>query len=320
VIATDPDCDRMGVAIRNAAGEMELLTGNQIGSLLAWYRIKTFRETGVITDANRDHSVLIKTFVTTELQAAIARKWGIPCVNTLTGFKYIGEKLGKYETAIPEKLRAGYRERPDHETRALRLKHSRFFVFGGEESYGYLGADFLRDKDGNGAVVMFAELAAYAKSLGVTIGELIDRLYCEFGYYLEGQQAEKLTGADGAIRIQALARDYSENPPSRVDGAAVSRVRDFGTEDILDEEGDLIPKEKMIFVELADGRAFAVRPSGTEPKIKFYLYVRPKPGADPAIAPAKLRAAKKAGANALESLRKWILADMKERLEVLDKP
>ena len=314
VIATDPDCDRMGVAVRNAAGEMQLMTGNQIGSLMAWYRIRTFCEQGVITDANREHTVLVKTYVTTELQGAIADKWGIPCVNTLTGFKYIGEKLGKYEAAIPGDLRAGYRGKSDAETRALRLEHSRFFLFGGEESYGYLGADFLRDKDGNGAVVMFAELAAYAKSRGVTVPELMDRLYCEFGYYLEGQQAEKLTGADGAAQIQALAKDYSEHPPAEVDGAAVSRVRDFANQDIRDEEGDLIPKEKMIFVDLADGRAFAVRPSGTEPKIKFYLYIRPKPGVDPAIDPADLPAVKEAGRAAQESLREWILADMKARL------
>ena len=314
VIATDPDCDRLGVAVRDADGEMQLLTGNQIGSLMGWYRIKTFCEQGIVTDENKEHSILVKTFVTTELQDAIAKKWGIPCVNTLTGFKYIGEKLGKYEAAIPENLRGNYREKSDAETRALRLEHSRFFIFGGEESYGYLGADFLRDKDGNGSVVMFAELAAYAKSQGLTIPGLMDRLYCEFGYYLEGQQAEKLTGADGAAQIQALAKDYSVNPPAEVDGVAVSRVRDFANEDIRDEEGDLIPKEKMIFVDLADGRAFAVRPSGTEPKIKFYLFIRPKPGVDPAIDPADLEAVKEAATASQESLRAWILADMKERL------
>ncbi|MCP5550994.1 MAG: phospho-sugar mutase [Akkermansiaceae bacterium] len=314
VIATDPDCDRMGVAARDAEGEMRLLTGNQIGSLLAWYRMRTFLDRGILDATNLDHSVLVKTFVTTELQAAIAKKFGVPCVNTLTGFKYIGEKLGKYEAALPEAERENYRRLSDAETRALRLKHSRFFIFGGEESYGYLGADFLRDKDGNGAVVMFAELAAHAKAEGLTVPELMDRLYAEFGYYLEGQHSEKLEGADGAGKIQALAVDYSAHPPTEVDGAAVTAVRDFANQDIFDEEGDPVPKEKMIFVELADGRAFAVRPSGTEPKIKFYLYLRPAPGSDPAVAPEDLPAVKESGAESLRALRDWIVADMKRRL------
>ncbi|MCB1062442.1 MAG: phospho-sugar mutase [Verrucomicrobiae bacterium] len=317
VIATDPDCDRMGVAVRNAAGAMQLITGNQIGSLLAWYRIRAFLDQGIITDTNKDHSVLVKTFVTTELQGAIAAEFGIPCVNTLTGFKYIGEKLGKYENAIPEELRKDYRSLSDAETRALRLTHSRFFIFGGEESYGYLGADFLRDKDGNGAVVMFAELAAYAKSQNLTIPELLDQLYCRYGYHREGQHSEKLEGADGAAKIQALAKDYSANPPAEIDGVAVTRVRDFSTQDIRDEEGDLLPKEMMLFVDLADGRAFAVRPSGTEPKIKFYLYQKPKPGVEASVPAAELDAAKTAGNAAYESLQVTVLADMRARLDRL---
>lgn len=314
VIATDPDCDRMGVAVRDGAGRMVLLTGNQIGSLLAWYRIRTFVRLGIVTEANRDHAVLVKTFVTTELQGAIAAKHGIPCVNTLTGFKYIGEKLGKYERAIPAALRADYRRLPDAETRALRLEHSRFFLFGGEESYGYLGADFLRDKDGNGAVAMFAELAAYAKAEGTTLPGLLDRLYLEYGYHREGQHSETLKGADGARQIQALAADYGAHPPTTVDGVAVARVRDFSREDIRDEEGDLVPKEKMLFVDLADGRAFAVRPSGTEPKIKFYFNLRPAPDADPALAPGALAEAKARGDAAYEALREAVIADMRARL------
>ncbi len=317
VIATDPDCDRMGVAVRNAEGKMQLITGNQIGSLMAWYRIKTFTEQGIVTDANKAHTVLVKTFVTTELQGAIADDYGIPCVNTLTGFKYIGEKLGKYELAIPEDLRKHYRSLSDSQTRTLRLQHSKFFLFGGEESYGYLGADFLRDKDGNGAVVMFAELAAYAKSKALTIPELLDGLYLRYGYHREGQHSEKLEGADGAAKIQALARNYSEAPPTELDGVAVTRVRDFSKEDIHDEEGDLLPKEKMLFVDLADGRAFAVRPSGTEPKIKFYFYQRPAPGGDSTIAPEDLSAARARGDAAYEALQAAVIADMRSRLEAL---
>ncbi|MCS5539667.1 MAG: phospho-sugar mutase, partial [Roseibacillus sp.] len=160
VIGTDPDCDRMGVAVRNAEGEMQLLSGNQIGTLMAWYRIKTFFEQGIVTESNRSRATLIKTFVTTGFQSAVAQHFGIGVVSTLTGFKYIGEKLRKYEEAIPADRRGDYRSLSEEETRALRLEYSRFLVFGGEESYGYLGGDFVRDKDGNGSVVMFAELAA----------------------------------------------------------------------------------------------------------------------------------------------------------------
>ena len=169
VIATDPDCDRMGVAVRTASGEMKLLTGNQIGSLIAYYRTKTLFDLGVLNKENASRGVIIKTFVTTDLQKAIAEHYGLRCVETLTGFKYIGAKLGRYERALPNDIRAKYRDMSEEETRAARLTSSSFYIFGGEESYGYSGADFTRDKDANGAVIMFCEVAAYAKSRGLTL-------------------------------------------------------------------------------------------------------------------------------------------------------
>ena len=314
VIGTDPDCDRMGVVVRNRDGKMNLLTGNQIGSLMAYYRLLKFTEQGIINESNRDRAIVVKTFVTTELQTAIANSFNVGIVNTLTGFKYIGAKLRKYETAIPGNLRADYRSLSDEESRDLRLNHSKFFVFGGEESYGYLGADFLRDKDGNGAAVMFAEVAAYAKSRGTTPVELLDQLYCDHGVYLEGQHAETLAGADGAAQIQKLAQSYVDSPPVEIDGANVTRVRDFANEDHIDEEGDPIPKEKMIFVDLEDGRAFAVRPSGTEPKIKYYIYYRPAPGHDGLLIPAQLESARAIAQESFDSLKASIVADMRSRL------
>ena len=302
VIGTDPDADRMGVAVRDADGKMVLLTGNQIGSLMAWYRVKTCFDLGWLTDANRSRAVLVKTFVTTELQRAIADGFGVGIVDTLTGFKYIAAKLRKYEDAIPADKKGDYRSLSQEQTRLLRLEYSRFFVFGGEESYGYLGSDAVRDKDANGATLMFAEVAAYAKSLGKTLPELLDDIYTEFGYYLETGKSMVLEGADGAAKIQALANSYAENPPEVVDGSAVVRVRDFAKQDLFDQEGDLLPKEKMLFVDLEDGRSFAVRPSGTEPKIKFYLFGKATPGGDLAEAKEKVR-------DGLEKLWKWIEAD-----------
>lgn len=306
VIGTDPDADRMGVAVRDAAGEMVLLTGNQIGSLMAWYRLKTMFDLGWLTHANRSRAVLVKTFVTTELQAAIADSFGVSLVDTLTGFKYIAAKLRKYEDAIPTDKKGDYRSLTQEETRKLRLEFSRFFVFGGEESYGYLGSDAVRDKDANGATLMFAEVAAYAKSVGKTLPELLDDLFAEFGYHMEVGKSLTMEGADGAAKIQALAGSYAANPPAEVDGAEVTRFRDFSAQDIYDQEGDLLPKEKMLFFDLADGRSFAVRPSGTEPKIKFYLYGKSPAGVD-------LAAAKQAVAENLASLWRWIEEDTKGR-------
>ena len=307
VIGTDPDCDRMGVAVRNDAGEMQLLTGNQIGSLMAWYRTKTFIDQGIITDSNRSRAVLIKTLVTTELQRAIAEKFGVGIVDTLTGFKYIAAKLQKYEDAIPADKKGDYRSLSPEQSRTLRLEYSRFFIFGGEESYGYLGTDSIRDKDGNGAAVMFAELAAYARSEGKTLAALMDDLYTEYGYHLEVGKALVMEGADGAAQIKALSASYSANPPTEIDGAAVSRVRDFSKDDFEDAEGDTLPKEGMLIIDLADGRSCAVRPSGTEPKIKYYLFGKDAPSDD-------LPASKLKVANGLESLWVALEADAKSRM------
>jgi len=306
VIGTDPDADRMGVAARDEAGRMVLLSGNEIGSLMAWYRLKTCFELGWLTDSNRSRAVIVKTFVTSELQRAIADGFGIGLVETLTGFKYIAAKLRKYEEAIPQDKKGDYRSLSQQATRALRLEYSRFFVFGGEESYGYLGSDAVRDKDANGATLMFAEVAAYAKSIGKTLPELMDDIYSEYGYHHEIGKSLVMEGADGAVKIQELADSYAHQPPTLVDGAAVVRLRDFAKQDLIDLEGDLLPKEKMLFVDLADGRSFAVRPSGTEPKIKYYLFGKAAPGGDLATAKAQVRAG-------LDRLWQWIDADAKSR-------
>jgi phosphoglucomutase len=309
VIGTDPDADRMGVACRNRDGKMQLLNGNQIGSLLAYYRTKTLKEQGVLTDQNRGHAVVVKTVVTTDLQKSIAQREGINCVETLTGFKYIGAKLGKYEAALPENIRRVYRSLPEKETRSIRLKHSHYYVFGGEESYGYSGADFVRDKDGNGAAIMFAEVAAYAKSEGTTLDELLDRLFLEYGCYLEKTGSLAFEGAEGADKIRRLADSYNANPPEAIDGSKVAAVKDFSSGRVPDAEGDLLPKEKLTIFELADARRIAVRPSGTEPKIKFYLF-----GKNADVTSGSLIQVKATLAAALESLWAWLQEDAKARV------
>ncbi len=314
VIATDPDCDRMGVAVRNRAGTMELLSGNQIGSLMAYYRVKKLLEQGVITPENASRCVIIKTFVTTDLQKAIADGHGLRCVETLTGFKYIGEKLGKYEAALPADIRANYRTLPEAETRAARLSHSSFYVCGGEESYGYSAADFVRDKDGNGATVVFAEVAAYAKSRGLTIPELLDEVYAEYGFYLEKNGSLTFEGAEGAMKISRLVASYAKEPPTEVQGIAVRETRNFATQTFHDIEGDQIPKENMISIELADGQRVAVRPSGTEPKIKFYMFARQLPASGHRFSADELKKIKSDVKSSLDSLWNWVQRDVEQRL------
>src|SRR5213596_2216939 len=313
VVATDPDCDRMGAAVRAGDGKMKLLTGNQIGSLLAWYRIKTLFDKGVLNEQNASRAVIIKTFVTTDLQKAIADYYGLRCVETLTGFKYIGAKLGKYERAIPDQLRQNYVDLAEQETRRLRLAHSSFYVFGGEESYGYSGADFVRDKDGNGAVIMFCEVAAYAKSRRQTVDELLDQIFATFGYFAEKNASLVFEGAEGANKIARLAESYSTYPFFEMLGSMVTSIKNFETQTIRDIEGDEIPKEKMSIFELEDRTRIAVRPSGTEPKIKYYLFAQRRPEKQ-RFDSAELDRIKAQVGEKLDRLWDWLKKDAGSRL------
>ena len=312
VIATDPDCDRMGVAVRTARGEMQLLSGNQIGSLLAYYRTKTLFELGVLNKENAARAVIIKTFVTTDLQKAIAEQFGLRCVETLTGFKYIGAKLGKYERALPPEVRKKYRELPEEETRRLRLEHSSYYVFGGEESYGYNGGDFVRDKDGNGAAIMFCEVAACAKSRGLTVDALLDEIFSEFGYFQEFTGALTFEGAEGAETIKRLLASYVSKPPNEMLGAKLIQVKNFATDTYRDVEGDEIPKEKMLIFEFGDHTRIAVRGSGTEPKIKYYLFAQRRPGGAK-FAATELAAIKSEVSEHLKRIWDWLREDSSVR-------
>ena len=317
VVATDPDCDRVGVAVRAADGsepdgQMKLLTGNQIGSLMAYYRIRTLFECGILNPQNASRGVIIKTFVTTDLQKVIAEKYGLRCVETLTGFKYIGAKLAKYERGIPETLRQNYVGLSEEKTRELRLAHSSLYVFGGEESYGYSGGDFVRDKDGNGAAIMFCEVAAYAKSVGLTVFALLDEIFSEFGYFEEYTGSLTFEGAEGAETIRRLLASYVATQPSEMLGAKVMHVKNFETETFHDVEGDEIPKEKMLIFELEDRTRIAVRGSGTEPKIKYYLFAQRRPDGSK-FTVAELAAIKSEVGARLQKLWQWLRDDATAR-------
>ncbi|RKX34245.1 MAG: phospho-sugar mutase [Verrucomicrobia bacterium] len=280
VMATDPDCDRMAVAVRDANGKMQLITGNQIGTLLADYRITKLKEMGWIPEAGSDSVALVKTFVTTPMQDALGKAHGIKVINTLTGFKWIGEKIRDYEDQLKERLHADLGIGLDYDRTTYRKRvellqeHSTFYVFGSEESYGYLPTDFVRDKDGNAACVTFSELAADLKKRGSNVLEALDGLYLKLGYFLEMLGQIYYEGAVGVARIQNILESYRANPPAAFNGVAVTRFTDFGRETVHDADGKKIPSQDLYFLELANGYSYAVRGSGTEPKIKFYLFAR----------------------------------------------
>ena len=303
VLATDPDGDRMGVALRNRDGEYELITGNQIGSLLAAYRIDRMRAKGWIQPGQEKSCCLIKTFVTTDLQKEIAAVAGIRCVETLTGFKYIGEKLGIYE-----KQAGGRGKMGAEEWRKKRMEKSTFFVFGGEESYGYSGGDYVRDKDANGAVLMFVEAAAWAKSQGRNLLEEMDEIYRRHGLYLEKLGTLEMPGAEGAKQIAQAVESYQSRPPKVWGGRKVVGVIDFEKGCHRDVEGQEIPKERMLIFDLGEGFRVAVRASGTEPKMKCYFFGKRKVGATEDLGRAKQELA-----GELNELWSWTQADAKKR-------
>jgi len=313
VIATDPDCDRIGVAVKGADGEMKLITGNQIGSLLAYYRLKKFFELGILDQQSAAHAVVIKTFVTTDLQKVIPEHFGVRCVETLTGFKYFGEKLEKYERALPEAIRSKYRQLSEEETRAARLKYSSFYVFGSEESYGYSGADFVRDKDGNAGAIMFCEMALYAKSRGRAVDQLLDEAFAGFGYFEEKNASLYFEGAEGADKIARLLQSYAANPPTEIASSKVVKVTDFEKQTIRDVEGDVIPKQKMSIFELADQTRIAVRGSGTEPKIKYYIFGRHQPTTGK-FSDDQLAQIKEEMSRRLKAVWDWLRQDVERRL------
>lgn len=247
LIGTDPDADRMGAVVRTAGGEYEILTGNQSGSILVHYVLSQMKEQGKLP-AN---GAVVKTIVTSELGASIARHYGAAVFNTLTGFKYIGDKMNQFE------------------------KTGEYtYLFGYEESYGYLAGNYARDKDAVVASTLICEAAAFYKQQGKTLMDVLEELYQQFGYYREALASRTLKGKDGLAQIGALMNDFRTNPPKQVAGIAVSEVLDYS------QGLDGLPQENVLKFLLEDGSWFCLRPSGTEPKIKFYFAVRGTSGED----------------------------------------
>ncbi len=254
-MATDPDADRVGLGLKNPDGEWQLLNGNQISTLLVYYMLNAWKEAGKITG----NEMMVKTIVTTEIQDKIAEAFGVKCFHTLTGFKYIAGIIREQEGKLK-------------------------FIVGGEESYGYLIGDFVRDKDAIASCAMIAELVAYAKDRGQSLFDMLMEIYGRFGFYLEDLISITKKGKSGAEEIQEMMRGYRENPPKTIAGSAVVEMLDYKSSERLDlRTGKRSPiemeKSNVLQFITEDGSKISARPSGTEPKIKFYFSVnRPLAG------------------------------------------
>ncbi|MGG0261215.1 phospho-sugar mutase [Bacillus mycoides] len=252
LIATDPDADRLGVAVRNHDGEFQVLTGNQTGALMLDYLLSQKKENGTLPE----NGVVLKTIVTSEIGRTIAKEYGLDTVDTLTGFKFIGEKIKQYE------------ESGQYE-----------FQFGYEESYGYLIRPFCRDKDAVQSVLFACEVAAYYKSQGKTLYDGLLEVFKKYGFFREDLVSLTLKGKDGAEQIQKMMATFRENPPKEVAGLTVVAVEDYKESIITtlqdgNKEEIHLPKSNVLKYQLEDGSWFCLRPSGTEPKIKFYFGVQ----------------------------------------------
>lgn len=314
LIGTDPDCDRMAVAARNADGEYVILSGNQTGSLLAAYRIERFKALGVLPAEGTKKAALIKTFVTSPLQEKIALDNGLKVINTLTGFKWIGEKLNDWQKILEEAMLAegiaiDYDHMPINKKRELLMKHSTFYVFGGEESFGYLCDDSVRDKDGNAASLAVLELTAYLKSQGKTILEYLDEIFVKYGFYMETLGNVYLEGAAGAQQIKNILKSYRDHAPKEIGGVAIESMTDFGVDEIFDADGKRIAPQDFYLLKLANGYQYAVRGSGTEPKIKFYVFA-----SSPVTDSAELASIKESTGLEIERIKDAIVADAMTRV------
>lgn len=268
LLGTDPDADRVGVAVKNSEGKYIVLTGNQTGAILLHYLLTQKREKNQLPE----NGIVLKTIVTSEIGRAIAASFNLPTVDTLTGFKFIGEKIHEYEKA-----------------------QSHTFLFGYEESYGYLIGDFVRDKDAVQACLLAAEAALYYKRQGKTLYEALLDIYKTYGYYMEGLESLTLKGIQGAEKIKTIMDTFRSHAPEAVAGTEVAIVEDYrsGVRHVRQSdtmEAIALPSSNVLKYILNDGTWFCLRPSGTEPKIKFYFGVK---GTSMHEAEEKLTAVKK---------------------------
>ena len=314
IIATDPDGDRMSAMLKDRKGNWCLLNGNTIAVLLAEYRLSAMQKLDLLPKDTSNLAV-IKSFVTTPLLKSFAEKNGFKCIETHTGFKWIGEKLKDYEAVATEKLlrsrgvcldyaRCSYKAR-----RNIMLKNSTFFFLGAEESCGFLANDAVRDKDANAATLMFCEFVAYLRAHELSFTDYLDEIYAKYGYFKEDLLSFTFGGAEGFAKIKQLMSSYRNNMPKRMNDSRVLSVTDFSKQEArIDADGKPIPASNFILVHLLNGCSIAIRPSGTEPKLKMYLF-----GQSDVQNSDDLSEIKEEVGDRLESLKEWLKQDVAER-------
>ena len=308
ILATDPDTDRVGAAVPLPEGGHRLLNGNEVAALLAEHRISALKDAGVLPAAGSPNAAVVKSLVTTPLVAAVCARHGVRCVETLVGFKWIARKLERWSRKLAEQAGPEAPLLPLRRRAPLALRHSCLFLFGAEESYGYLADDAVRDKDANAAVLLLVEYAAVLRSRGRTLLDALDALHLSHGAHHEDRLDLAFEGAEGAAAIRRLVASWRSAPPATVDGSKVVRVTDYERDEVTDAEGERMPPEEFLVIDLADGRRVAVRASGTEPKAKFYAFTRAEVADADDLAAARERARKSA-----LSLRAWLEADARRR-------
>ena len=314
VLGSDPDCDRIGVAIRNTKGGFECLTGNQVATMLAEYRLVVAKRKKIIPEEGSHRIAILKTFVTSPMISKIAESFGVKCVNTPTGFKWMAEKLGKYEdqALIELKEKEGLSLDFDATDLFARIdiltRYSTFVILGAEESYGYLPLDIVRDKDGNASALAIAELFAFLKSSKTKPLDFLDSLYKKYGYHEEKTENLYFEGADGSEIIKKLAASYRSNQIKELAGVQVSGMKDFLEKGYIDEEEEELPQENFLMLKLENGFSVAIRPSGTEPKIKYYLFGCGEKN------PIDLPKSKAEVSNKIQEIATWLVSDAKVRV------
>ena len=314
VLATDPDSDRIGVAVRTSAGKYECLTGNQVAVMLSEYRLIVARRKKIITDEGPNQVAILKTFVTTPMISRIAESFGVKCINTPTGFKWMAEKLGKYEdqAIIEIKEKEGLSIDFDGTDLFARIdiltRYSTYVILSVEESYGYLPLDVVRDKDGNASALAIAELFAFLKSSKTEPLQFLDNLYKKYGYHEEKTENLYFEGAEGSETIKTLAASYRTSKLKEVSGIAVVKCKDFLDKGYIDEDEDELSIENFLMLELENGFTIAIRPSGTEPKIKYYLFGCGEKNA------LDLIESKKQVSLQMKEISEWLVEDANKRI------
>jgi phosphoglucomutase len=313
VFGSDPDCDRIGVAVLENKGNFTCLTGNQVACILAEYRLLALKSKQVLREGNEEGFALLKTFVTSPMLDKIALGYKVRCINTPTGFKWMAKKIRAYEEMASIRMLEEEGVGLDFDGSELFTRmdilsrYSTCCVLAAEESYGYLPLDIVRDKDGNASSLAIAEAFAYLESLNTNPLKFLDTLYKKYGYHFEKTENIYFEGAEGNRIIAGLVESYRKKPLETISEIKVIKQKDFSQDGYIDADDETLPVQNFIQLTLENGFSIAIRPSGTEPKIKYYLFGCGEPNA------INLDSSKVEVHQQIDSISEWLIDDAHKR-------